>query len=226
MPYQIVAIHTQDGSPLDLLSNTWLQKVPSAASQYKVLKICGPAASRTNPSFSQTVGGRNVALISGIGHGSDAEFVAYGGIEVLYSTQKKGVPRAEVAGKIVHLLSCSTAKGLDAAFISAGCLAFIGYQNLVTFGNNDVNINIATSDAQVEISLSQGRCVSDAIKDAQKCYYKLGLDPIGKLLVSNPQNCTLKLPGAPGAVAPAILWENTIPARSTPAPNNIAIRAS
>lgn len=216
-----VAIHTEDGSPLDLLSSTWLES-EAAVTGYRVLKLLGPAASRTNMSFTPTVSNSNAVLIHGIGHGTDTQFFAYGGNEVLYDNSANGVPGKEVQGKIVHLLSCSTAHGLDQAFIKAGCVVFIGYTSLVNFGTKDINIDIATADAQIEISLAAGKSVSKAIEEARGSYSKFGLATIGALLVSTPRDSTYTLPGAPQAPAPAglpqpaVLAENQLPSRSTP----------
>jgi hypothetical protein len=228
---QIVAIQTQDGLALQGLSSNWVELVAPNLAPYVPVYIFGTQASRqNNSSFSRTVGGADVVLITGLGHGTTDEFFAYGGSEALYSSSPGGISPGEVTGKIVHLLSCSTAGdgptgGLGAAFLAAGCAAFIGYQNLVTLaGDADFMVNLVASDGQVDISLAAGKSVSVAIQDAKNSFSIIGRPDIGNLLVSNPPDCTLKLPPITTTTAPNALTENVIPAHATAAANSIAAR--
>ncbi len=226
MPNRIVAIHTRNGSPADLLSDTWFETVnPTLKAGWKIDQLWDRLASRMDSSFSPTLLNPDVVLISGIGHGNDDAFPAFDPTEILYSTQPGGVPPAEVTGRVVHFLSCSTAHGLHTSFLKAGCAAYIGYTALVTFGGDDVNKRIAIADAQIDICLAAGQSVVDAVNAAKKCYETLGLAYIGDLLVANPDRCTFKLGSPIVPLPPGVLPQNVISERTTAPSNVIAARA-
>jgi len=80
---------------------------------------------------------------------------------------------------VVHLLSCSTAMNLDAAFLRSGCGAFIGYTSLVQFGGDSLNQQIGIATRRSTIALAAGRRWRRRWRSAKK-YESFGLASIGR----------------------------------------------
>ena len=220
----VVAIHPRYGDPFTLLSQTWVKNVERAVAtnKYEVIEIFSTDASRTKPAFD-LVKNNDVVLIMGIGHGTETQFFGYGDAETLYDPTK--LPPSELKNRFVHLCACLTAVTLGGDFINAKCAAFIGYRGMITFGSDAVNTAIAVADAQIDLALAAGRSVSQAIQAAQSNFRNNGLDNIGQLLVSNPADCTLKLPPQITGATPNMTTSNSTPANSL-ASNTIASHAT
>ena len=72
----------------------------------------------------------DVVFLSGSGHGLYDEFQGNDGLAVL---EKNEYAPNEVAGKIIHLLSCNTAFQLGTDVVANGCKAFFGYDVPFTY---------------------------------------------------------------------------------------------
>jgi hypothetical protein len=228
MPDKILAIHSQQGTVLQGLSSKWTGIVNNqTVAPYSVLPMFGAAASRRwNSLFQQTVSDTDVVMITGLAHGSDNQFTGFKGEPLYRADPHWPIPTVEVMNKIVHLLSCSTANGLDKAFIAAKARAFIGYCKVVPLEQQSDawTTKLLTCDAQIEFSLIKGRNVSTAVQDAKIQFNLAGLPNIGAMLKSNPDNCPEGLPAISPALGGATLATRALAARALPDANLIAVR--
>lgn len=80
--------------------------------------------------FKREARKKEVLMITGIGHGSDSVFTGEMGEPLLETGEY--APR-EVRDKIIHLLSCKTARVLGPDLIENGARAFFGYSRNFTF---------------------------------------------------------------------------------------------
>jgi hypothetical protein len=230
---KIVAIQSQAGELLGSMSLIWNSLLtddekpphfvvpPKKSSPFIVVRLFGSDASRSeNDAFSNTVGDPDVVLITGLSHGGPDEFTGYQNKPLYDGSSDLSVVQSEIQGKVVHLLACSTASphGLGAMFINAGCAAFIGYSEPVPIDDSsDAGLTtLITCDAQIEYSLLNGSSVALAVQEAKRKYHSSGLDSVGKLLVCNPENCGLSLPG--------IVTDRVLPMHELPAANTVAVR--
>jgi hypothetical protein len=95
---------------------------------FAVVRCQGPLARRHY--VAPEAGRPNVAYMTGVGHGSYDTYTGdyYDPIfRVGHYTQE------EANGKIVHFLSCQTARTLGPDFVRQGCRAFFGYDENFTF---------------------------------------------------------------------------------------------
>lgn len=102
---------------------------------------------------------KEIGFLSGVGHGKENSFCGY---------QNRAVFRVgryeaeEVRGKIIHLLSCSTASDLGEDFLAKGCRAFFGYKEefAVPFEDlaelNDLAEEFFGSDAEIDRAFAEG----------------------------------------------------------------------
>jgi len=104
----------------------------------------------------------SVVYLTGVGHGTDAAFQGYQNWEVFTVGDYSA---AAVAGKIVHLLSCSCATQLGPDLVEHGCRAFIGYDASFVFDPNSSEV-FFECDAQIDLALAGGATVAEAISAA------------------------------------------------------------
>ena len=223
---KILAIHSQEDSLLQDLSADWLQIVTSSAiAPYELKTLLGSMASRRwNPAFATVVTSADVVVICGLAHGSPGAFTGFQG-EILYSADPSApIPADEVRGKIVHLLSCSTAQQLAQAFLAAGCVAYIGYDDAVPIKQSTPEwlMTFLRCDATVEISLAKRRSASAAVKDAKAQFQLNGLGDIAALLVCNPADSSAVLTQTNSSEFSG-LATNQIVSRPLPPPNTLPI---
>lgn len=226
---KILAIHSEEDSLLQAMSADWLTIVTSSAiAPYELETLLGSSASRKwNSAFTTVVASEDVAVICGLAHGTPGAFTGFQG-EILYSAGPSGpLPAKEASGRIVHLLSCSTAQQLARAFLAAGCVAYIGYSDLVPIKQSDPVwlMTFLRCDATIELSLSKRRCASTAVQDAKAQFQINGLGDIAALLVCSPADSTAVLPQS-NSVASSGPPTNQIAARPLPPPNMLPIAPS
>src|SRR5437879_5295863 len=87
-----------------------------------VTRLNGQGARRN--AVAQELGGATTRYLTGSGHVFDDYFTGDQQQPVLKVGEYAA---AEVRGRIVHLLSCSTAEQLGPDLVANGCLAFFGY---------------------------------------------------------------------------------------------------
>jgi hypothetical protein len=107
-----------------------------------------------------------VSLLVGVGHGTYSLFRGFQG-EAVFSAGSISPNQAQ--GKIVHFFSCETAQQLGPAFVQAGCLAYIGYDENFTFdpSNGDTFFRC---DGEIILGLADGMTVGDSVTRAKDVY--------------------------------------------------------
>jgi hypothetical protein len=79
---------------------------------------------------SQEARKSDVVYLTGVGHGSETTYTGDNGDPIL---SVGSYAPAEVAGKVLHLLSCQTAAQLGPDCVANGCKAYFGYDVNFTF---------------------------------------------------------------------------------------------
>lgn len=104
----------------------------------------------------------SVVYITGVGHGKYDRFTGqfYDAIFIVgnYSGD-------EAKSKIVHLLSCETARDLGPDFVKNGCLAYFGYDEDFTFQMDEAN-TFFSCDAEIDRGFADGLTAGDVYKRA------------------------------------------------------------
>lgn len=105
-------------------------------------------------------------FLSGSGHGNEMEFIGNDRNPLL---ETGGYNKQEAAGKIIHLLSCSTAYNLGQDLVNNGCKAFFGYDTLFFFDARYLD-EFLGPDHAIDILISQGSTVAQAHHEAIRVY--------------------------------------------------------
>jgi hypothetical protein len=225
---KIAAIHSWQSDMLKRLSQSWMDIMQPAilGSGYTIEpQLFSENASRrfNGPAFTQNISNQDVVLLTGIAHGTPLKFTGFKG-ETLYHDP---VPVAEAKDKIVHLLSCSTAKTLSDAFKKAQCRAFIGYTDVINIDTDQAWVTtFLTCDAQVDISLTKDKkTVAQAIQDAKGQFIKYNQQLNGTLLWADPADGGKSLPGVTADIPSRDTPTQTVQDRSLPQPSSIQPRA-
>jgi hypothetical protein len=184
---KIVAIHPNNTPALAQLSTVWMSLAKEVIAPTDIVEITGEGASRLPGSgFSELLQDQDVFLITGLSHGTGDSFLGHGNIPLfppLYAS--------ELSGKIIHLLSCSTAETLGPQFVRppANAQSFVGYTGVVniddaaswikTFIGCDIQIDIQLYAGQplqsgIDECLKQLKDNGMADKAAQLCVYSQG----------------------------------------------------
>jgi hypothetical protein len=112
-----------------------------------------------------------VVYISAVGHGTNDVFSGYFNHPVFSVAD---LNPDVVRGKIVHLLSCSTATALGPDMVALGCRAFFGY--LVPFTFDPANSDLFFQcDAQIDIGLASGLNASQVGANV-KAFFQQAID--------------------------------------------------
>lgn len=99
----------------------------------------------------------SVVYITGIGHGTYDTFTGdY--YDPIFSVGN--YTQEESQGKIVHLLSCETARSLGPDFVLHGCKAFFGYDENFSF-QMDIADMFFQCDSEVDRAFADGLAASD-----------------------------------------------------------------
>jgi hypothetical protein len=225
---KIAAIHSCQGSVLTKLSKSWMDIMQPAilGSAYTIEpQLFDENASRkfNGSAFTRKISDQDVVLLTGLAHGTPEKFTGFKG-ETLYHDP---VPVAEAKDKIVHLLSCSTAKTLSDAFKKAQCRAFIGYTAVINIDTDQAWVTtFLTCDAQVDISLTKDKkTVAQAIQDAKGQFIKFNQQLNAALLWADPADLGKSLPGVTADIPSRDTPTQTVQDRSLPQPNSIQPRA-
>jgi len=108
-----------------------------------------------------------VRYVSGAGHGTWSMFQGKGGKALFKTGTKYGT---QLKGRIVHLLSCYTARGLGPDLVRNGkAAAFFGYLNLFKFAGSDPALCLEL-DAEIDRGLADGLSASQVHRRVLKQY--------------------------------------------------------
>lgn len=123
---------------------------------FEVKKFQGPLARRhyVSPKTSKP----EVTYITGVGHGlADLYTGDYG--DVIWRVGQYHPD--EVNGKVIHLLSCETARQLGPDFVLNGCRAFFGYDEDFTFVPVDEEL-FFECDSEIDRAFADGLTAQQA----------------------------------------------------------------
>lgn len=109
-----------------------------------------------------------VVLVTGVSHGTPDAFTGYFGVPVLKVGE---YAPAEVNGKIIHFLSCGTAKilGRDVVY-TGGCRAFFGYDQPFFLDLDDSANFFFECDGEIDRALADGLNAADAVARAKALF--------------------------------------------------------
>jgi hypothetical protein len=105
--------------------------------------------------------------LTGEGHGGPKEFTGQNG-ELIFKVGNYDA--CEVREKIVHLLSCETARELGPSMVRKGCKAFFGYDISFTFPLEFADIFIAC-DSQIDLGFASGLTAAQ-VYDKAAAYFR------------------------------------------------------
>lgn len=121
-----------------------------AAKGYSVDKCQGPMARRIYVAAKAQQPG--VVHLTGVGHGS---YTIYMGHYYDPIFEVGNYSSSEATGKIVHLLSCETARDLGPDFVKNGCAAYFGYDEDFVFTTADQDV-FFECDSEIDRAFADG----------------------------------------------------------------------
>lgn len=147
---------------------------------FTVVPFQGPLARRyyAAPSARRI----DVEYVTGSGHGAPDAFLGDYFDPVF---QVGDYSPGEVRGKIVHLLSCKTARELGQDFIAHGCRAFFGYDEDFIFYIEEAELFFAC-DAEIDYAFADGLSADEVYQRVKALFDQriLELRAAGKLFVA------------------------------------------
>ena len=180
---------------------------------YNILTLFGNDATRDK--FAAYCMLPDVVFISGFGHGYDNLFTGQNG-EILWKVDS--YDPTEVAGKIIHLMSCLTAKELGPDLVYEGARAYFGYEEEFVFMHiptitdplqdsiADVFFECCSNVDRLVVDRLQAGQVYDATKELfrQKYEYFLETDSDVAMTLLHDLNC-FRMFGDQGACLPGLV---------------------
>ena len=140
--------------------------IPCFPKVRKITPIILTGPNDVRPNFEKACRRKGVVYISGIGHGSATVFTGYRGdrlwIACRYSPE-------EVKGKLIHLLSCKTARELGPDLIKKGGCAYFGYIENFTITWNYPKV-FWKCDSAIDLALCHGMNAEEATRFALRVY--------------------------------------------------------
>ena len=110
---------------------------------------------------------QTVMFISGVGHGTPNSFLGFARQSVFQINQ---YDPDVVENKIIHLTSCDTGDALGPNFVENGCIAFFGYNTLVSWNDDTTAAGWFECDAAIDMALAKGGSAADAHDAAMKAF--------------------------------------------------------
>lgn len=153
-----------------------------AAKGFEVVSLEGNHDIRTD-FIPQAKDGRTV-YIGGVGHGS---YSTYTGDAFNHILEVGVFDPAEVNNKVLHLLSCETARDLGPNTVTKGAKAYTGYTENFVFDWTNPNL-YWKCDSQFDISMANGKTVGQAIADTIAQYNAAILSVPGTVTAANLLN--------------------------------------
>lgn len=130
-----------------------------AAKGFDVISLEGANDIRAN--FAARATESHVVYISGLGHGS---YTVFTGHMFAHLLEVGAYGAAEVNQKVIHLLSCETAKTLGPDMVTHGAKASVGYTENFVFDWANADL-YWPCDSQFDISMANGKTVEQAVAD-------------------------------------------------------------
>jgi hypothetical protein len=133
---------------------------------FKLQRCQGPLARRIYVAPEARKAG--VEYITGVGHGG---YDTYTGDfhDPVFSVGNYSPEESQ--GKIVHFISCETARDLGPDFVSHGCRAYFGYDENFSFQPDDADI-FFECDSEIDRSFAQGLTAGQASDRARALFDK------------------------------------------------------
>jgi hypothetical protein len=120
----------------------------------------------------------NVTFITGVGHGLYNLYTGdHGVVNVIFQIGRY-FPE-EASNKIVHFLSCQTARDLGPDFVMNGCRAFLGYDENFTFFMAEADI-FFECDSEIDRAIADGATVEQAHQRAVQKFNKAIAEMLAK----------------------------------------------
>lgn len=128
---------------------------------FAIVRRQGESARRTEvaPQARQP----NVIYLTGVGHGFPNSYTG-DNLDPIFSVGN--FSPEEVAGKIVHFLSCETAAGLGPEFVAKGCLAYFGYSDNFTYPPNLAD-TFFDCDSEIDRGFANGLTADQVYQNVQ-----------------------------------------------------------
>jgi len=141
-----------------------------ASKGYAIEKCQGPMARRiyAAPKAQQP----GVAYVTGVGHGS---YTTYTGHYYDPIFQVGNYCAAEPRGKIVHFLSCETARDLGPDFVRNGCVAYFGYDDDFVFTTADQDV-FFECDFEIDRAFSHGLTAAEVYERVKVLFAQRAAD--------------------------------------------------
>ncbi len=132
---------------------------------FKIIKNQGNNANRSSVKDS-LVCYKNIRYITGVGHGNYNLYTGHNGTIIF---KIGGYLTKEVKDRVIHLLSCRTAKDLGPDFVKKGCLAFFGYIENFTFywGYEEIFFRC---DSEIDLVFASGSNAKKVYENTKKVY--------------------------------------------------------
>jgi hypothetical protein len=108
----------------------------------------------------------NVVYVTGVGHGSDDTF---SGDQYSVIFRVGDYSPEECERKIVHFLSCQTARALGRDLVAHGCRAFFGYDVDFTFSTAEGDI-FFECDSEIDRAFADGLTAAQVYDRVVRCY--------------------------------------------------------
>lgn len=139
---------------------------------YRIVKAQGINANRANVE-SKLMTTKNLRYITGVGHGSYDLYTGHDG-GIIFKVGEYS--EKEVDDRVIHLLSCQTARDLGPDFVRNGCLAFFGYDENFAFywGYEDIFFRC---DSEIDFNFAKGDNAKQAY-DKTKIIYTDAIDAL------------------------------------------------
>jgi hypothetical protein len=124
----------------------------------------------------------SVDYLTGVGHGT---YDAFTGDYFDPIFNMGNYSQEEVRGKIIHLLSCQTARALGPDFVRQGCLAFFGYDENFIYHQDEAEV-FFECDSEIDLAFADGLTAESVYQRVMAKYNKCiaEMRAVGKLYVA------------------------------------------
>ncbi len=133
--------------------------------KYKIIRNQGKKANRTSVK-DNLMCFKNIRYITGVGHG---DYNLYTGHNADIVFEIGAYLPKEVNGRVIHLLSCRTARDLGPDFVKKGCTAFFGYTENFTLYPGFEEI-FCRCDSEIDLAFVTGSNAKKVYENTRLIY--------------------------------------------------------